>query len=146
MRPVAARESSARSGSGKPVDGTRPRTHAAAPMSKTTQPAAAGGDEASRVEEFLQSLARAIRQFHTYPATSPRCVEAVEESHRALALVEVDTLPCVVSPHELLVNGGAVGRGTLIEHELARRLYEARCQALEITRIEIGRASCRGRA
>ena len=104
-------------------------------MSKTAQPAAAGRDEASRVEEFLQSLARAIRQFHTYPATSPRCVEAVEESHRALALVEVDTLPCVVSPHELLVNGGAVGRGTLIEHELARRLYEARCQALEINRI-----------
>src|SRR5688572_31851341 len=135
MRPVAARESSARSGSGKPVDGTRPRTHAPAAMSKTAQPATPGRDDASRVEEFLQSLARAIRQFHTYPATSPRCVEAVEESHRALALVEVDTLPCIVSPHELLVNGGAVGRGTLVEHELARRLYEARCQALEINRI-----------
>ena len=108
---------------------------AAATLSKSAQPAAARRDDASRVEEFFQSLARAVRQFHTYPATSPRCIDAVEESHRALALIEVETLPCVVSPHELLVSGAAVGRGTLIEQELARRLYEARCQALEINRL-----------
>ena len=106
---------------------------AAATLSKSAQPATAGRDDASRVEEFFQSLARAVRQFHTYPATSPRCIDAVEESHRALALIEVETLPCVVSPHELLVSGAAVGRGTPIEQELARRLYEARCQALEIS-------------
>ena len=106
----------------------------AATLSRIAQPAPAGRDDASRIEEFLQALARAVRQFHTYPATSPRCVDAVEESHRALALIDVDTLPCVVSPHELLVSGDAVGRGTLIETELARRLYEARCQALEINR------------
>ena len=134
MTPVAARETSARSGSARLVEGNRPHgTSASAAPSKTAQ--SSGREELSRVEEFLQSLARAVRQFHTYPATSPRCVEAVEESHRALALIDVDTLPCVVSPHELLVNGDAVGRGTLIEHEIARRLYEARCQALEITRI-----------
>ena len=109
---------------------------AAATLSKSAQPpAAARRDDASRVEEFFQSLARAVRQFHTYPATSPRCIDAVDESHRALALIEVDTIPCVVSPHELLVSGVAVGRGTLIEQELARRLYEARCLALEINRL-----------
>ena len=135
MTPVAARENSARSGSAKLADGKRPPgTSASAATGKTAQPAASPREELSRVEEFLQSLARAVRQFHTYPATSPRCVEAVEESHRALALIDVDTLPCVVSPHDLLVSGEAVGRGTLIEQELARRLYEGRCQALEITR------------
>jgi hypothetical protein len=135
MTPVAAREHSARSGSARHGDGKRPRDASASAASRTAQTAASGREEVSRVEEFLQALARAVRQFHTYPATSPRCIEAVEDSHRALALIDVDTLPCIVGPHELLVGGEAIGRGTLIEHELARRLYEARCQALEINRI-----------
>src|SRR5918994_270026 len=108
MTPVAARARSANSSSAKLVDGTRPRgTSAPTVMSKTAQRAGSGREELSRVEEFLQALARAVRQFHTYPATSPRCVEAVDESHRALALIDVDTLPCVVGPHELLVSGDA---------------------------------------
>lgn len=90
--------------------------------------------EAAQVEEFLQSLARTIRLFHTYPPTSSRCIEAVDECHRTLGLVEPDSLTCVVSPHELLVSGSAIGRNTLIEHEVARRLYEYRCQALTIER------------
>jgi hypothetical protein len=131
----AAAGGSLASDTAKSADGTRQRNAPPrAAAGKTVQPASSGREELSRVEEFLQSLARAVRQFHTYPAASPRCVEAVEECHRALALIDLDLLPCVVSPHELLVNGDAFGRGTLIEHELARRLSEARCHALEISR------------
>jgi hypothetical protein len=132
---TAAAGGSVASGTTKSADGKRQRnTSPRAAAGKTVQPVASGREGLSHVEDFLQSLARAVRQFHTYPAASPRCVQAVEECHRALALIDLDTLPCVVSPHALLVNGETVGRGTLIEHELARRLYEARCQALEISR------------
>ena len=92
-----------------------------------------GGDTAL-IEAFLQSLGRAVRQFHTYPATSRRCVDAVAECSRALAAVEPESIVCVVTPHELLVSGTALGRNTLIEHELARRLHDVRCKALEINR------------
>ena len=43
----------------------------------------AGGRRAS-VEGVLKLLARAIRQFHTYPATSPICIEAITACHDAL--------------------------------------------------------------
>ena len=36
------------------------------------------------VEEFLQLLARAVRQFHTYPATSPLCTDAISACHKVL--------------------------------------------------------------
>jgi hypothetical protein len=85
-------------------------------------------------EEFLQTLARAVRQFHTYPATSPHCVEAVEESRRVLNLIAPESLVCVVSPRELLIDGRAIGRDTPVEHELARRLYESRCETIAIDR------------
>src|SRR5918993_1134672 len=108
MTPVAARENSARSGSARHGDGKRPRDASASAAGRTAQTTASGREELSRLEEFLQALARAVRQFHTYPATSPRCIEAVEDSHRALALIDVDTLPCIVGPHELLVGGEGI--------------------------------------
>ena len=100
--------------------------------STDAQPSARG--DLVAVEGFLQSLARAVRQFHTYPATSPRCLDAIEECLRALSLVDVEAVSCIVSPRELLVSGMAIGRGTLLEQELARRLYESRCHTLDIDR------------
>lgn len=92
-----------------------------------------GGDSA-RIEEFLQSLARAVRLFHTYPAASAHCVEAVEACHRALTRIEPESLVCVASPRELLVSGTPIGRDTLIAQEVARRLHDFRCTAVDIDR------------
>src|SRR6187397_2335271 len=80
-------------------------------------------DDLARIEEFLQSHARAVRQFHTYPAASAHCVEAVEACHRALTRIEAESVVCVASPRELLVSGTPLGRDTLIAQELARRLH-----------------------
>src|SRR5688572_2254004 len=107
----------AQSGTAKPVGVTAPAAHA----------------ELARVEEFLQALGKSIRQYHTYPATSPKCVAAVDECHRTLALIEPDAFTCVVGPRDLLVSGTAVARTPLTE-EVARRLHEARCQAIEVER------------
>src|SRR6185503_7747088 len=95
---------------------------------------AGDSDDPTRSEEFLQSLARAVRQFHTYPAASAQCVEAVEACHRALTRIEAESLVCVASPRELLVRGTPIGRDTLIAQELARRLHDFRCKALDIDR------------
>jgi hypothetical protein len=134
MATVAARGSSTPgAGPGKSGDAQAPRGTAQA-AARTTDPANRNRDDLSGIEEFLQLLARAIRQFHTYPATSPRCVDAIEECHRALSAVDAESLTCIVSPRELLISGMAIGRGTLVEQELARRLYEARCQTLDIDR------------
>jgi hypothetical protein len=95
------------------------------------------------VDEFLHTLARAIRQFHTYPATSPHCVEAAEESRRVLHLIIAESLVCVVRPRELLVDGRAIGRDSPVEHELARRLYESRCATIVIDRSATARELAR---
>ena len=34
---------------------------------------------AAAIVDFLQLLGRAARQFHTYPATSPLCTDAIDE-------------------------------------------------------------------
>ena len=118
MTPAAApARALAQSGTAQPVGDTAPAAHA----------------ERVRVEEFLQALGKAIRQYHTYPATSPKCVAAVDECHRTLALIEPESFTCVVGPRDLLVGGTAVARNPLTE-ELARRLREARCQAIEVER------------
>jgi hypothetical protein len=100
-------------------------------------------DDLRPIEEFLQTLARAIRQFHTYPATSPHCVEAIEESRRALSLIGCESLACVVSPRELLIDGRGIGRDTPIEHEVARRLYESRCETIAIDQSATSRELAR---
>jgi hypothetical protein len=78
------------------------------------------------LEDLLGLLARAIQQLHTYPPTSPLCVNAIEACQRALStLATRDALAFRVSPVELIVDEIPIGRGTQIEHELARRLHRA---------------------
>ena len=38
----------------------------------------------------IGTLGRAARQFHTYPAGSPLCTEAVDACHRAFTALEID--------------------------------------------------------
>lgn len=84
-------------------------------------------------EEFANLLARAVRQFRTYPPTSPRCEDAVTACHQALTGGAGDgQLLFRVHPRELIVGDTAVGTGTIIEQELARRLHRAHVAALSI--------------
>jgi hypothetical protein len=88
------------------------------------------------VEEFLQLLARAVRQFHTYPATSPLCIDAISACHKVLASLDGrDRVACRVTPRELIVNDIGTGGGTIVEHEVVRRLHRAHVAALDIDRI-----------
>jgi hypothetical protein len=93
----------------------------------TSPPAgpAVGRVAASPVDEFLQLLARAVQQFHTYPPTSPLCQNAIDLCARALTALDRDQLSFRISPAELIVDDMPVGRGTPVEHELARRLHAA---------------------
>ena len=87
------------------------------------------------VEGALQLLARAIRQFHTYPATSPMCVDAVTACHDALKSIQHrDRVASRVAPHDLIVDETQIGAGTVIEQELTRRLFKLRVATLEIER------------
>src|SRR4029453_3891929 len=70
--------------------------------------------EAGRADECLLLLARAVQQYHTYPPTSPLCHHAVEACQRALvSLGHRDQLDFRVTPHALIVEEVALGRGTL---------------------------------
>jgi hypothetical protein len=91
-------------------------------------------DDFTAVEEFLQLLARAVRQFHTYPATSPLCTDAIAACHKALASLERrDRLVCRVMPTEIVVDEAPV-TGAVVVHELVRRLHGARVVGLDIDR------------
>jgi hypothetical protein len=85
---------------------------------------------------FLLLLARAVQQFHTYPPTSPMCEQAVDACLRALVAIDAEHVAFRVGPQELIVDEAGVGRGTLIEVELARRLHAA-----EIADVTVGRAT-----
>ncbi|MEQ1757256.1 MAG: hypothetical protein ABL986_02985 [Vicinamibacterales bacterium] len=88
--------------------------------------------EAAPVDSFLLLLARAVRNFRLYPADSTFRDEAVAACHEAhSALRGFDRLSCRVSRRELLVDDRAIGSGTLVEHELARRLH--RLQVADLT-------------
>jgi hypothetical protein len=95
---------------------------------------AMGSTDLSHIDAFLQALARAARQSHTYPAASAHVVEAVAAAHRALQSVALNSVSCIVTPRELLVAGVPIGRDTVIEHELARRLREFRCETFVVDR------------
>ena len=81
--------------------------------------------DSAATAEFLQLLARAVQQFHTYPPTSPMCRQAVEACQRALVQLRRDQLLLRVAPHEVLVDDVPIGQGTLIGTELGRRLHIA---------------------
>src|SRR6202011_3431341 len=75
------------------------------------------------VEGFLHLLARAIRQFHTYPPTSPLCTGAIAACHKALTSIEYrDRLVLRVTPNEIIVEEVHLGAGTIVEDEIVRRL------------------------
>ncbi|MGE4055996.1 MAG: hypothetical protein AB7F99_14465 [Vicinamibacterales bacterium] len=88
------------------------------------------------VQECLTLCARAVRQFHTYPESSPLCRDAIAACHQALVvLAGRDHLAFRVAPHHLFVDDVPVGAGTIIEHELARRLHRAHVAVVEIGRM-----------
>ena len=85
------------------------------------------------IDELLQRLARAVRQLHTYPATSPLCAEALAACHEALVSHEGrNPITLRVTPRELLVDEVGLGAGTIIERELVHRLHHARVASLSI--------------
>jgi HEAT repeat protein len=102
---------------------------------KTTAKRKSGSGTAdlTAVEGALQLLARAIRQFHTYPATSPMCVDAVMACHDALkSIPHRDRVASRVGPHDLIVDEAEIGAGTVVEQELTKRLFKLRVASLEI--------------
>jgi hypothetical protein len=87
----------------------------------------------ARLEDFLQLLAKAVRQFHTYPATSPLCTDAVAACHKAFAALDRhDRIAVRITPHEFLVDDWPIGGGSIIEHELVRRLHRGHVAGLDI--------------
>jgi hypothetical protein len=102
-------------------------TESTSPRKKT------GIADLTAVEGALQLLARAIRQFHTYPATSPLCVDAVMACHDGLkSIPHRDRVASRVTPHDLILDEVQVGSGTVVEHELTRRLFKLRVASIEI--------------
>jgi hypothetical protein len=105
---------------------------------KTVSPgigSALRADDFAAVEEFLHLLARAVRQFHTYPATSPLCADAIAACHKVYATLDRrDRLVIRVTPNALIVDEIGVGAGTVVEHELVRRLHRAHIASVDFDR------------
>jgi hypothetical protein len=115
------------------VRGTDYRFAVHPPRLATVTETAPGG--AKRAGDVLSLLARAVRQFHTYPAASPMCLEAVTVCLDALVTIDDrHQLHARVSPHALVVDDMPLGAGTMVEQELARRLHRAGVSALVIER------------
>jgi hypothetical protein len=94
---------------------------------------AARSPDFATVEEFLQLLARAIRQFQIYPATSPLCSDAIAACHTVLATPGLrDQLKFTLTPREVFVDDIGVGAGTIIEVELVQRLHRAHVAEVDI--------------
>ena len=84
---------------------------------------------------MLRLLARATRQFHTYPAASPMCIDAVMACHEALkAVAHRDRISARVTPREFVIDEVPIGAGSVIEHELTRRLFRLRVASIDIDR------------
>ncbi len=97
------------------------------------RPAAAPAASTAAVDQFLQRLARAVYQFRIYPPASPFRVEAIAAAHAGLAALERhDWLDLRVTHREILLDDAAIGRDTIIERELVRRLHAASIGQLRI--------------
>ena len=105
---------------------------------RTVSPGAgtvARAEDFASVEEFLHLLARAVRQFHTYPPTSPLCADAVAACHKVYATLERrDRLMVRITPTELIVDDVGLGTGTIVEHEIVRRLHRAHIASIDFDR------------
>lgn len=87
------------------------------------------------MDEFLILLGRAVQQFHTYPPGSQICQSAIEACQRALVSLEGrEQLVFRVMPRELIVDEVGVGKGSIVEQELARRLHAASIAEMAIER------------
>ena len=85
------------------------------------------------VADFLQLLARAAHQFHTYPPTSPLCTDAIAACHAAFMALELEEpMTLRIGKRELLVQDEPIGRGTIVEQQLWRPLHRARVASVEI--------------
>lgn len=85
--------------------------------------------------EFLQALARAGRQFRTYPATSRLCTDAIEACHTAFASLRLEA-PLVLraTGRELLVGDDPVASEPALDHDLREPLHAARVGSVEFDR------------
>lgn len=102
----------------------------------TDKPARAGvhAGNAATVD-FLQLLGRAARQFHTYPAASPLCTDAIEACHRAFMALDIDhALTFRVNGSALVLGEDEIRGDALIEQEVARPLHRARVSSVDIDR------------
>ena len=87
------------------------------------------------IADFLQLLGRAARQFHTYPAASPLSLDAVDACQRAFdAIAPGPAITCRITPSVLIVDDAEIGRGSIVETELARPLHRARVASVEFER------------
>jgi hypothetical protein len=113
--------------------GPAPRRGAATPVA-VPRSAPRSGD-AQAIEDLLHLLGRAVQQFHTYPPTSQMCLSAVEACRRALVALESrEQISFRVTPRELIVDDVPVGAGSIVEHEVARRLHAASIAQVTIER------------
>jgi len=100
--------------------------------------------DAAAIEEFLHLLARAIQQFHTYPPASQMCVNAIDACQRALVTLDGrEQIAFRVTPREVIFDEVAIGSGTVIEQELARRLHAASVAHVTIERAASARELAR---
>jgi hypothetical protein len=112
-----------------------PAPPSAAGTGRQAAPVSPKRPDLAPIEEVLRLLARATRQFHTYPAASPMCVDAVMACHEALkAVPHRDRISARVTPRDLMVDETSIGGGTVIEQELTRRLFRLRIATLDIDR------------
>jgi hypothetical protein len=88
--------------------------------------------ELTGANEFVQLLARAVHQFHTYPPTSPLCLDVIAACHQALAAITLDDrFSFRVTPSQLFVGEHALSAPPTVSNELVRRLHRA--QVAEVT-------------
>src|SRR5262245_35476375 len=92
------------------------------------------------LQEGLTLLARAVRQFHTYPADSPMCTDAIAACQKVLAgLSAREQVSFRVAPTHVTIDDVATGAGTAIEQELARRLHRAQVASVDLSRTVTSR-------
>jgi len=92
-------------------------------------------DQPPAIGDFLQLLARAARQFRTYPATSTLCTEAIDACHAAfLALAHDDALVMRITSQQLLIGDQPVAIDVTVDHELRRPLHACRVTTVEFER------------
>ena len=87
------------------------------------------------IDTFLTLLAKAVRQLHAYPVTSPVSIDAINACRLHLASIDgPDEISLSVTPDALLVLDHPVGDGAFVKQELTRRLRRGRVAELVMQR------------